>query len=120
MIRLLVRWVLNAAVLYLISFLVAGFYIDTFYAAIIAVLVLGIVNALIKPLLLLITLPINILTLGLFTFVINGLLFWFVATFVKGFNVDGFMPAFWAALLFSIFSIIISWLDQILTPRKSD
>lgn len=117
MLRILIRWILNAAILYSISFLVAGFYFDSFYSAIISMLVLGIINALIKPILLLVTLPVNILTLGLFTLVINGLMFWLGSSITKGFNVDGFMPAFLAALLFSIFSIMVNWLDQIILKK---
>jgi putative membrane protein len=76
----------------------------------ITALVLGLVNAVIRPVLIILTLPINILTLGLFTLVINGLLFWFVSSFVKGFSIVGFWPAFWAALIYSLVSIVVNYI----------
>ena len=76
--------------------------------ALIAALILGLVNAFIRPILIIITLPINIVTLGLFTFVINGLLFWFVASFVKCFEVGGFWSAFFGALAYSVISTFLS------------
>ena len=69
---------------------------------------LGLVNTLIRPLLILLTLPINLLMLGLFTFVINGLLFWFVASFVKGFVVAGFWPAVGGAIVYGIINWALS------------
>lgn len=117
MIRLLVRWVINALVLIGISYFVP-MYFENFYAALIAALALGIVNALIRPLVVLLTLPFNIITLGLFTLVINGALFWFVSTFIKGFYLANFWTAFWAALIFSVISAIVSWIDYQLTQKK--
>ncbi len=105
---LILRIVLNAAALLLISRVIDGIALGGWYSAIITVLVLGIVNALIRPLLLILTLPVNVLTLGLFTFVINALMFWLASSIVKGFEVAGFWPAFWGALLFSIASWFIS------------
>lgn len=80
-------------------YLVPGIKITDFYAALVAVLVLGLVNVLIKPIILILTLPFNIMTLGLFTLVINTLCFWFVTTIVKGFYVSGFWAAFVGAFL---------------------
>lgn len=110
MLKLLLTWALNALVLLAIPYLLESVRVETFYAALVAALCIGLVNALIRPVLILITLPINILTLGLFTFVINGLLFWLVASFVKGFYVAGFWAAFWGALLYSLFSALASLL----------
>lgn len=104
----LLRTLLNAGTLILISNIVEGIKLGGWYAAILTVVVLGIINALIRPLIIILTLPVNILTLGLFTFVINALMFWFSSSIVKGFEVDGFWPAFWGALLFSITSWLIS------------
>jgi len=106
--KLLVRWIINALVLLLIGHLVSGIEVASFYIALITALLLGLVNALVRPFLLFITLPINIITLGLFTLVINALLFWFVASFVEGFAVAGFWSAFLGALIFSILSSITS------------
>lgn len=101
---LLLRWAINAATLLLLSYYLPGIAVSGWYAAFIAALVLGLVNAVIRPILLLLTLPINILTLGVFTFVINTLLFWFTSSIVKGFSVSSFWPAFWGALIMSVAS----------------
>lgn len=95
---LLLRWLLSAVVLMLVAYLVPGIAVASFYSALIAALVLGLVNALVRPILIVLTLPVNILTLGLFTLVINALMFLLVSSIVKGFNVAGFWPAFWGAL----------------------
>jgi len=108
--KLVFRWLLNAMALVVVANVVPGFGVDTFYTALIAALVLGLVNALIRPILLVLTLPINILTLGLFTFVLNALMVWFASTIVKGFTVEGFVPAFLAALFLWIVSMGTSWL----------
>jgi len=100
--RLILRWILSAAALMLLPQLIDAIRVDSFYAALAAALFIGLVNALIRPILIIVTLPINILTLGLLTFAINGLLFWFVASFVKGFVVTGFWPAVSGAILYSI------------------
>ncbi|HUO44858.1 MAG TPA: phage holin family protein [Burkholderiales bacterium] len=108
--HLLIRWVINALALMLLPYIFTSIHVDNFYVALITALVLGLVNALIRPLLILLTLPVTILTLGLFILVINGLLFWFVASFVKGFSVAGFWPAFWGAIVYSIISWALSTL----------
>lgn len=108
--KLIFRWLINAGTLILLASYLPGVEVSGWYAALITALVLGLVNALIKPVLVILTLPVNILTLGLFTFVINALLFWFVATVVKGFEVAGFWPAFWGAIVLSCVSWIVSGL----------
>jgi putative membrane protein len=95
---LLLRWLLSALALIAIAYYVPGIVVTNFYAALVAALVLGLVNALIRPIILVLTLPFNVITLGLFTLVINALMFWFASTLVKGFNVAGFWPAFWGAM----------------------
>ena len=95
---ILLRWLINAAALLLAAYLIPGFAVSSFYAALIAALVLGLLNALIRPLLILLTLPITVLTLGLFTLVINAALILFMGTIVKGVAIAGFGPAFLAAL----------------------
>lgn len=106
----LFRWVVNAIALVIVANVVPGFTVDSFYHALIAAFVLGLVNALIRPLLFILTLPVTILTLGLFTFVINALMILLVSTMVKGFLVAGFVPAFLAALLLWIISMATNWL----------
>ena len=112
--KLLLLWLVNALSLLAVAYFLPSVSVASFYIALIAALLLGLVNTLIRPLLVLVTLPITILTLGLFTLVINALLFWFVASFVEGFRVAGFWSAFWGALLYSVISSLASWL---LIPR---
>jgi putative membrane protein len=85
-----------------------GVSVTGFGGAIVAALVLGIVNAVLRPILFLLTLPLQVLTLGLFTFVINGLLFWFVGHLGIGLVVDGFWAAFWGAIVLGIVSFVLS------------
>jgi len=113
--RLFLVWLVNALSLLAVAYLLPSVTVANFYAAVIAALLLAVVNTVIRPVLMLVTLPINILTLGLFTLVVNGLLFWFVASFVDGFRVAGFWSAFWGALLYSLISAFASWL---LVPRS--
>ena len=96
---IITKLLLTVLALLLVSNFVPGITIASFYIALIAAVVLGLVNLILKPILLILTLPITLLTLGLFTFVINAGLFWFVSTFIKGFTVDGFIPAFVGALI---------------------
>src|SRR3989338_9065764 len=95
---LIFRWIVNALALLLISSFVPGFGVSSFYTALIAALVLGIVNTLIRPLILVLTLQVTILTLGLFSFVVNALMILLTSTIVKGFTVSGFVPAVLAAV----------------------
>ena len=103
--RLLLIWILNALALLTVANFVPGIHLDGFVDALIAAFFLGLINTLIRPLLLLLTLPVTLLTLGLFIFVINGLLFWFVGSVLRGFVVDGFWFGVLGALLYSV----ISW-----------
>jgi len=106
--KLLLRWLINAGTLIIIANYLPGIGVSGWGSALLAALVLGLVNALIKPVLILLTLPINIITLGLFTFVINALLFWFVGSVLRGFIVTGFWPAFWGALIMTMVSWLVS------------
>ncbi len=103
--NLLLVWLINALALLALPYLVPSVQVDSIYTALVAALLLGFVNTLIRPLIVLLTLPVTVLTLGLFIFVINGLLFWFVASFVKGFSVAGFWSAFFGAIVYAL----ISW-----------
>ena len=107
---LLIVWLINALALLALPYLVPAVQVESFTTALIAALLLGFVNTLIRPPLVLLTLPVTVVTLGLFIFVINGLLFWFVASFVKGFSVAGF----WSAVLGAIAYALISWAASIL------
>jgi putative membrane protein len=90
--------------------------VDSFLAAVVAALALGLANALIRPILVLLTLPVTIVTLGLFLFVINAALFWLVAQVIKGFSVDGFLAALVGSLLYSLITLVVSW---VLPGRKT-
>jgi len=105
---LLIRWLVNALALLGLAYYLPGIEVSGFYTAMITALVLGLANAIIKPIIVILTLPINILTLGLFTFVINAFLFWFVGTVVKGFEVAGFWAAFEGALVMTIISSLLN------------
>jgi putative membrane protein len=102
--KILLLWLLNALALFAVAGLIEGVHIEGFGAAMLAVVILGLVNALIRPLLVLLTLPVTVLTLGLFIFVINGLLFWFVGSVLKSFVVTDFWSGLLGAILYSIFS----------------
>ena len=108
MMNLLLAWLVNTVSLIGVAYLMPSIKVDTFVTALIAALVLGLVNAIIRPVLVLLTLPVTLLTLGLFIFVINGLLFWAVGSFVKGFVVDGFWAGFLGAIVYSLISWVLS------------
>lgn len=109
--HLIIRWLIYALVIMLLPYVIPGISVKNFYSALIAALILGLVNAVIRPLVILLTLPVNILTLGLFTLVINALMLWFVATIVKGFDIKNFAAAFLGALILWV----ISWVTNALT-----
>jgi len=112
--RLLLAWLINAVALFAVPYLMQSVQVDSAGAALIAALVLGLVNTLVRPVLVLLTLPVTLLTLGLFIFVINGLMFWAVAHLVDGFHVAGFWSAVGGALVYSI----ISWALSALILKK--
>jgi putative membrane protein len=114
--RLGLVWLVNTLALLALPYVFPWVSVDSFKAALIAALALGLINALIRPLLILLTLPATLLTLGLFIFVINGLLFWWVGSFVPGFHVGGFWSGVFGAIVYSL----ISWLLSSLLPQKQD
>lgn len=107
---LILKWLALALLIMFVGWIIPGITISSFVTALIASAVIALVNLVIKPILVFLTLPINILTLGLFILVINALLFMFVAYLVPGVEIDGFWSAFWGAVILSILSIGISWL----------
>jgi putative membrane protein len=108
--NLILRWFINALALMAVAWLYSGVQVDGILAALIAALVLGFVNAIVRPVLILLTLPVTLLTLGLFIFVINAFLFWFVATVVDGFAVKGFFAALIGSLMYSVITLLTSWI----------
>ena len=107
---ILLKWLALSLAIMFVGWVVPGISISSFITALIASVVIALVNLVIKPILVFLTLPINILTLGLFILVINALLLMFVAYLIPGVEVDGFWSAFLGALILSIISIGISWL----------
>ncbi|MEW5948951.1 MAG: phage holin family protein [Thermodesulfobacteriota bacterium] len=111
---ILIRWIINAGALFLAARVVEGIEITGFLPALAGALILGILNTFIRPVVLILTLPLNILTLGLLTFIINGLMLKIVASILKGFEVQGFGPAVWGALIIST----VSWIMNIFVNSR--
>jgi putative membrane protein len=115
MIRLLVVWLINAIALIAVAYLIPSIQVSSFGAALVAALVLGLINAVVRPVLVLLTLPATIVTLGLFIFVLNGLLFWMVGAWLEGFEVGGFWSGVFGSIVFSL----VSWLlSALVMPRQ--
>jgi putative membrane protein len=113
--RLILLWILNAVALLAVAYMLPSIHVASFGAAMLAALLLGLVNAVVRPLLLLLTLPVTLLTLGLFIFVVNGLMFWLAGSLIEGFAVGGFWPAVFGSLLYSV----VSWaLSSLLVSGK--
>jgi len=108
--NLIIRLIVNAGALLLVAYYIPGIHVNGFTGALIAALILGIVNAILRPILVILSLPLEIITLGLFTFVINALLFYLVAHLGVGLSVDGFGAAFVGSLILSVVSLVLSWL----------
>ena len=105
---LLIKWVVNSTALLVVAHLVSGVTLDNWLSVFIASLVLGLLNAFLRPVLIFMTLPVTVLTLGLFTLFINAFLFYMAAHLVRGFHVAGFWQAFIAAFVFSIVSFLLN------------
>ncbi len=120
MLGLITRWLLTALALIITARIVPGIHIDNTVTLFIAALVLGLVNAIVRPILIFFTLPLTIVTLGLFILVINALLFMMAAYFVPGFSVDGFFPAFLGALVVSLLSTVFSWIVSMGDKKRED
>ena len=103
--KIIISLILNIFALYVVAYLVPGFEIEGLTAAVVAAIVIGVINTLIKPILQLIALPITIITFGIFAFVINVFLLWLASVIVPGFVIDGF----WTAIISSIVLSLVSW-----------
>lgn len=112
--RLLLLWVLNAAALLAVTWLLPTIQVSGFGTALAAALVLGLINTLVRPVLAILTLPITVLTLGIFYLVLNGLLFWLASALLPGFHVEGFVSAMVGAVLYGL----IAWALSALIPNK--
>ncbi len=108
MMTLLLVWILNAVALLVVAYVLPGIVVASFGSAMLAALVLGLINMLVKPVLILLTLPITVVTLGLFLIVLNALMFWLAGSILKGFQVNGFWWAVGGAILYSLISGFLS------------
>jgi putative membrane protein len=105
--KLIIKWLLSAAALLAVTYLYSGVVVSSFGAALIAAFVIGLFNMILRPILVVLTLPVTILTLGLFLFVINALMFWAASGVLDGFHVRGFGAALLGSLIYSAFGIVI-------------
>ena len=110
--KLLVQWLISASALLLVAYLYSGVQVDSFGSALIAAFVIGLFNAVLRPVLVLLTLPVTIVTVGLFLFVINALMFWSAAGILEGFYVRGFGAALLGSLIYTMFGIVIDSLVE--------
>ena len=115
--KLLTKWLLSAAALLLVAYLYQGVEVRSFTAALIAAFVIGLLNAVVRPVLVLLTLPVTVLTLGLFLFVINALMFWAAASLLDGFEVRGFVAALIGSLIYSVIGMVIESALERLFPK---
>lgn len=110
MLNFLLTWLLSAIALVITAYIVPGFVIQTFVAALIAAVILGLVNAIVKPILVVLTLPLTIVTLGLFLFVVNALTIWLAGALTPGFDVQGFIPALLGSIVLTLVSSVLHFL----------
>ena len=118
--KILARWLLLAAALLLVTALYPAVSVKSFGTAMLAAFVLGLLNTLVRPVLVLLTLPVTVVTLGLFLFVINALLFWAAASMLDGFNVTGFGAALIGSLIYSLCGLVIdAAVERIFSPTPA-
>lgn len=116
--KILIRWLLLAAALLLVAHLCPGVVVQSFGSAMIAALVLGLLNTLLRPVLVILTLPVTVVTLGLFLFLINALMFYFAAELLKGLSVSGFGAALMGSLIYSLCGVVIDVaIERLFPPR---
>ncbi|MBP7832063.1 MAG: phage holin family protein [Candidatus Pacebacteria bacterium] len=106
--KIIIHWIILTLAVLATPYVVSGIHVDGLLTAVVVAAVLGFINTVVKPLVTILTLPINIITLGLFSVVLNGLFFWFVAVLVSGFSIDTFIAAIWGAFVVSILNWIVS------------
>lgn len=116
--KIIVRWLLLAAALLLVAHLYSGVTVQSFGSAMIAAFVIGLLNTLLRPILVLLTLPVTLLTLGLFLFVINALMFYFAASMLDGLHVNGFAAALIGSLIYTLCSMVIDVAMERLFARR--
>ena len=107
MVKLFTKWLLSAIALLFVAYVYSGVQVRTFGAAMVAALVIGLLNAVVRPVLVVLTLPVTLVTLGLFLFVINALMFWAAGSVLEGFHVNGFLSALVGSLIYSLLGVVI-------------
>jgi putative membrane protein len=118
MLKLITKWLLSAAALLFVAYIYDGVEVRSFTAALIAAFVLGLLNTVVRPVLVVLTLPVTVVTLGLFLFVINALMFWGAASLLDGFFVRGFIAALIGSLIYSVIGIVIESALERLFSKK--
>ncbi len=116
--KLILKWLLSAAALLAVAYLYSGVVVTSFTGALIAAAVLGALNAVLRPILVVLTLPVTLVTLGLFLFVVNALMFWAAASLVSGLSVTGFGAALLGSLIYSVLQLAIDALLERLVPTQ--
>ena len=116
--RIIIKWLLSAVALLAVAYLYSGVQVNSFGSALIAAAVIGLLNMVVRPVLVVLTLPVTIVTLGLFLFIINALLFWAASGLLSGFHVSGFLAALLGSLMYSLLGLVIeSALGGLLSKR---
>ena len=115
--KLILKWLFSAAALLAVAYLYSGVTVTSFTSALVAAAVLGALNLVVRPVLVLLTLPVTLVTLGLFLFVINALMFWAAASLLSGLHVTGFMAALIGSLIYSLLQLAIEFLLDRLLPK---
>ena len=116
MVKMLLRWVLMAVALLAVSYLYSGVQVASFGTALLAAVVIGLLNVLLRPILVLLTLPVTVLTLGLFLFIVNALVFWAASGLMPGFHVNGFLAALLGSLIYSALGLCI---DMVFSDKSN-
>lgn len=115
--RLILTWLLAACALLVVAYLYPGVQVQSFTSALIAAAVIGLFNAVLRPVLVILTLPVTIVTMGLFLFIINALMFWAAASVLDGFRVNGFLAALLGSLIYSVLMLVVNAAVRSLLPR---
>ena len=116
--KLIVKWLLSACALLAVAYLYSGVLVSSFTTALLAAFVIGLLNTIVRPVLIVLTLPVTLITLGLFLFVINALMFWAAAGVMDGFRVTGFAAALIGSLIYSVFGLVIESALERLFAKK--
>ena len=115
--KLILKWLLSAAALLLVAYVYPGVQVQSLTAALLAAFIIGLLNTVVRPVLVLLTLPVTVVTLGLFLFVINALMFWAAASILDGFQVTGFTAALIGSLIYSVIGLVIESALERLFPK---